>query len=500
MLLKASYDTKPRFWRRVFSVVILATLVIAVWLGVRLSRDRAVTYDRIEDHFKYGSTGGERGSGIPYSVWKLLPQVFPQYLPGRDYAALGLIYEKDQNGNLKDLPIGVSKRNVMGIDRVFVNCAICHVGSVRDTPESAPRIIVGMPSNTVDLQGFSRFLIASARDEQFTAQRLVPEIARAGTDDWINRLGLSLFGISLMRERLLMLGNRFKFLDREPDCGPGRFDTFNPPKALFNFPMDKLPPEEWIGLCDFPSIWNQGQREERKMRLHWDGNNDSVRERNRSAAFGTGATPPTLDRENIKRIEDWLLTAKPPPYPYPINEALAARGAPLYAQYCASCHGKSGSDFSGKDVGSVTPIDQIKTDRARLDSYTLELCVNQNLLYAGYGNERFSHFRKTFGYANAPLDGVWLRAPYLHNGSVPTLRDLLEPAENRPQEFYRGYDVYDPKRVGFLSDVASEKGRKFFRYETKLKGNGNYGHEGPAYGTQLSPDQKDAIVEYLKKF
>ena len=54
----------------------------------------------------------------------------------------------------------------------------------------------------------------------------------------------------------------------------------------------------------------------------------------------------------------------------------------------------------------------------------------------------FSQFRKTQGYANMPLDGLWLRAPYLHNGSVPDLRALLFP-EERPAAFYRAYDVYD---------------------------------------------------------
>ncbi len=63
---------------------------------------------------------------------------------------------------------------------------------------------------------------------------------------------------------------------------------------------------------------------------------------------------------------------------------------------------------------------------------------------------RFNHFRKTNGYANMPLDGLWLRAPYLHNGSVPTLRALLFP-EERPAVFYRGYDVYDWTNVGFVS-------------------------------------------------
>jgi hypothetical protein len=148
----------------------------------------------------------------------------------------------------------------------------------------------------------------------------------------------------------------------------------------------------------------------------------------------------------------------------------------------------------------VVPIADIGTDRARLDSYTYEVAVNQNMIFAGYGEERFSHFRKTFGYANSPLDGLWLRAPYLHNGSVPTLRDLLEPSDKRPKSFYRGYDVYDQKNVGFVADVSEEKDRKFFRYNTAETGNSNQGHEGKRYGTELPAAQKDALIEYLKTF
>jgi hypothetical protein len=236
------------------------------------------------------------------------------------------------------------------------------------------------------------------------------------------------------------------------------------------------------------------------MWLHWDGNNNSVEERNRSASFGTGAIPPTLDRPSIKKMETWLNDAQPPDYPYPIDQVLVARGAPIYAEYCARCHGETGKKFAGELVGQVTPIEQIGTDRHRLDSYSAELCANQNLLYAGYPKDRFSHFRKTFGYANQPLDGIWLRAPYLHNGSVPTLRALLNPASKRPKVFHRGYDVYDPKNVGFVSDVAAEKDRRYFEFNTALPGNGNFGHEGKIYGTELSSDAKEALIEYLKTF
>ena len=71
---------------------------------------------------------------------------------------------------------------------------------------------------------------------------------------------------------------------------------------------------------------------------------------------------------------------------------------------------------------------------------------------------RFSHFRKTNGYAGMPLDGIWLRAPYLHNGSVPTLRALLL-LDERPARFFRAYDVYDWRAVGFVSSGPEAEAR-----------------------------------------
>ena len=144
----------------------------------------------------------------------------------------------------------------------------------------------------------------------------------------------------------------------------------------------------------------------------------------------------------------------------------------------------------------MEPIDKIATDRHRLDSYTYEFAANQYTLYPD-SEYRFTHFRKTQGYANHPLDGIWARAPYLHNGSVPTLRALLDAPEARPRRFYRGYDVYDPDGVGFVHDVAEENGTRFFLFDTTLPGNGNGGH---VYAVDLTDAEKDAIVEYLKMF
>ena len=477
----------------------LLGLIAGVYALGRFTADIPVAYADAPNHFKYGSTGGERESGFPYWIWQALPKVCPEHLPGEGYRSIGFIYEGG-----KDLPVGVSKRFHLGIDRVFLNCAACHASTVRDAPGAAPRIYLGMPAHRLDLKAFETFMFNCAAGPTFRSEFIVPQIeAMAGRLSPLDRYVVYPVAISLMRERLLMLRERFAFAFSQPDWGPGRVDTFNSAKILFNFPMDQLQPKELLGASDFPSIWLQGPRMRRddgqRMELHWDGNNTRTEERNKSAAFGTGTTPPTIDLRAIGRIEDWLLSLQPPPWPYAIDTAKAARGKALYARYCASCHGQSGRDFSGARVGHVTPIQEIGTDRARLDSYTYTLAVNQATLYAGYPH-RFTGFRKTHGYANMPLDGIWLRAPYLHNGSVPTLRDLLEPATARPTAFWRGNDIIDRERVGWVADVAREPDRQFFRFDTTEPGNGNGGHEGAAYGTALAPEDKDALVEYLKTF
>lgn len=466
---------------KIVLIILFVLAIVASLLFWKFVPNAPVDYVTISDHFKYGSIGSEPANGLPYWIWKVLPDMFPEKLPvaGKGYEGFGLIQEPG-----RDTPIGFSVSRVL-IDRVGMNCAICHTGTVRDTPQSQPRIILGMPANKFDLQRYARFLYAAAADDRFTADNVLLAIQKYKRLNVLDRL-IYREAVARTREALIQQARLLSFMDSRPDWGAGRVDTFNPYKALqFNFPMHL---DHTIGAADLPVIWNQRPRE--GMQLHWDGNNTSVVERNKSAALGAGVTPVTIDIARLKRIEDWLWDLPAPKYPYPVNDQLATQGESIYQKHCASCH-----SFEGALVGKVTPIDQIGTDRARLDSYTYELLENQNTLYSGYP-WRFSHFRKTDGYANMPLDGVWLRAPFLHNGSVPTMRDLLEAPSARPTSFYRGYDVFDPIKLGFISVVAEENGIKFFKYDTSLPGNSNAGH---LYGTELSAAEKDALVEFLKK-
>jgi hypothetical protein len=238
-------------------------------------------------------------------------------------------------------------------------------------------------------------------------------------------------------------------------------------------------------------IWNQ--KAHAGYALHWDGLESSLIETIRTGAIGDGATKKSIDIKGLDRVERFIIEQKPPSFPFPIDKELAKRGEEVFVtQSCNTCHAAN-----GERTGKVIPVSEpgLDTDRHRLDMWTQEAADTYNAFAEGYP-WAFHNLRKVepAGYQAVLLDGLWLRAPFLHNGSVPTIADLLMPPEARPKRFLRGYDVYDPVKVGFISDGA-EAQRVGFDYDTSLPGNSNQGH---TYGTQLSSDDKLALIEFLK--
>jgi mono/diheme cytochrome c family protein len=464
------------------AIVLAGGLLLASLAWAVLAPARADAQGDIVEFFKYGAVGTEERAGVPYRLWRVLPVVFADKLPNRPgigYEKLGFVYE----GRDRDRPIGVTNAGGV-VKRAGLNCATCHVGTIRDGPGAQRRIVPGMPAHEMDLQAYARFLTACAQDPRYNVSTLIAAIEKDAPDfGFFEKLTYRFLVIGRTKTGILDRARENSWFDARPPQGPGRVDTFNPYKVLFNFDMSK---DTSVGTVDLPSLWNQRMR--RGMWLHWDGNNDSVEERNKSAAIGAGATPDSLDVAALGRVEAWILDLKPPPYPAGrIDTTRAARGRAVYATECAACH-----DAGAPQVGQVTPLPGIGTDSERVRSFTPELAARMNTL--GQGKPwRFSHFRKTDGYANMPLDGLWLRAPYLHNGSVPNLRALLFP-DQRPVEFYRAYDVYDWQNVGFISS-GPDAAREGVRFDTRERGNGNAGH---VYGQQLTTGQREDLLEYLK--
>jgi hypothetical protein len=97
------------------------------------------------------------------------------------------------------------------------------------------------------------------------------------------------------------------------------------------------------------------------------------------------------------------------------------------------------------------------------------------------------------GYLNSSLEAIWVRGPYLHNGSVPTLKDLLERPDRRPLTHRRGGNLLDPVRLGFQEEAKADAGT--FLFDTRSRGNGNGGH---LHGVDLPEADKMALIEYLK--
>ncbi len=469
------------------TAMIALFVVIGIYALVLFRRDIPEVHADIAEHFKYGSIGSERGAGIPYLLWKVLPDVFPEYLPdrpGTGYERFGFIYETAEH----DRPIGTSFRE-KPIGLIGLNCAVCHVGTVRESPEAEPQIVLGKPAQAFDLQAYAQFLFAVGQDARFNSDFLMPLIEDGSPDfPFTEKLLYRYIVIPRTRDALIEQAEQFAWMDLRPLSGPGRVDTFNPFNEFFG-----LEPGEnsVVGTASLPSIWNQSVRAD--MNLHWDGNNSSVDERNINAAIGAGAIKDMEDRIDlpaIERVAAWTWDQlHPVPFPEErIDLELAGQGGPIYQDNCASCHA-----LDGEYVGQVTDISEIGTDPERLNSFTEELVVFLNK--TGEGKEwAYSNFKKTNGYANMPLDGVWLRAPYLHNGSVPTLRDLLTPPDERPKTFYVGVDVFDYENVGFISNgqYAEQNG---VLHDTGVRGDGNSGH---TYGIDLSAAEIEALIEYLK--
>jgi hypothetical protein len=108
--------------------------------------------------------------------------------------------------------------------------------------------------------------------------------------------------------------------------------------------------------------------------------------------------------------------------------------------------------------------------------------------------------REQRAYKARPLHGIWATPPFLHNGSVPTLHDLLLPEEQRPKTFYVGSRLFDPVKVGYQTG----KHDGGFLFDTSLPGNANTGHQfrndggAGVIGPELSDAERYQIIEYLK--
>lgn len=251
---------------------------------------------------------------------------------------------------------------------------------------------------------------------------------------------------------------------------------------------------------DTPAWWLL----KRKKTMYYDGRTPAASVRtNMQFLLGEKSLEEFKELEPAFRdLQAYLKTLEPPKYPFPIDHGQAERGARIFKSECARCHGTYGP--GGSYPNKIIPLDVIGTDPRRALGLSDRLVAHYNATWFG---EHFPANPKMTGYQAPPLDGIWATAPYLHNGSVPTLAQLLEP-DVRPAKFTRppstDLEHYDPVRVGWKHDViddsAPPKTRRTawetsFIFDSSRFGLDNSGH---TFGDELTDGERIDLIEYLK--
>lgn len=194
----------------------------------------------------------------------------------------------------------------------------------------------------------------------------------------------------------------------------------------------------------------------------------------------------------------YLKSLNPPKYPFTINSGLADQGRTIFTQKCTTCHGTYGSNPGYPNL--LVSLKTIGTDPALSDLYTnnsAEMTYFKDWFNTGWFGNSSNGLKVVTqgGYIAPPLDGVWATAPYFHNGSVPTIEDVLN-SRNRPDYWTRSFrsDDYDPVKMGW--NYVRETGKVSpDTYDTTVKGYGKMGH---TFGDDLSDNDRKAVLEYLK--
>ena len=356
------------------------------------------------------------------------------------------------------LPMGLRRGNGPGGSKVglAIDCMACHGGTIGGTS------YVGLGNTQLDMKLlFSEMLKADGK--RLPPSTFVINSAR-GT------VNAGMFSIVLLSLR-------------NPDLS---FRTF--PLAL----------GAHLPELDVPAWWLLGK----KSTMYYDGRTDARAVRtNMQFMLGEKTLEQFKELEpTFRDIQAYFKGLTPPKYPFPIDRAKAEEGKAVFSRTCAKCHGTYGPD--AVYPSRIVELKEIGTDPARALGITPRFVAHYNSTWFG---EESPVDEEMVGYQAPPLDGIWATAPYLHNGSVPTLAALLKSSD-RPSRFYRppstDFAYYDTQAVGWKYEVPTdhpetpmpfEKSRSLF--DSSRFGLGNAGH---IFGDRLTDVERMNLIEYLK--
>ncbi len=486
-------------------------------------------------------------TGIPAIMLTAFPHVLPDIWgePEDHFKSVGFL--KDPFNPEKKLPLGLGHTNSgtiipvpvagstinVNIQAVQLTCMGCHTGRVEDENGNT-QVLVGAPNNHFDRFRFNVFRTVTHPNYNADNFRAAILASAATGPGWLypeNSLrqqealetaiflspGVAENFLDTLRQRVIAAASRSAQAISATTYGGANAPDFNGPQhglidAYSNASILVLDPsvltqEELANaapprpaFADIMSTWLQRDRPIGQ----WDGSVVSSVHRNVESAIAVTTNPSTINLDNAVVSNDFAQDLPPPAYPFDVSKKAAKKGRKLFKEYCAGCHYPGTEEiFDAEYVGTDPNRANALTDYTlpRLTAIFRASCPDILVECNNEAGEPFSDdeiIRMTGGYQALPLQGIWARAPYLHNGSVPTLEALL--TGNRPAQFYRGNASYDQEKVGFTWDVAESD--NVMLYDTTLDGFSNAGHDTPEFNGDVDwanePQKLYYLLEYLK--
>ncbi|MEL6863723.1 MAG: hypothetical protein AAFP19_04855 [Bacteroidota bacterium] len=410
--------------------------------------------------FYYLIQGAYLGSGIPYEIFKKEVE--------EDRAAFA------QKSNLPS-PYGFAVfESPFGVEVMNGTCFSCHAGAVDG------EVILGVGNSLNNNQG-SLKLPAKLMNFQVRRKYRKDTAALASFDD---------FGtyFSHMAPRIQT---------NNPGSNPAARIAescmrFRDPVDLSYTPEAQYPIRNYNLGSDTPALWHL----KKKNALYYTavGRGDFTKLLFQASVLGIkDSTAARLAQQKFVHITAWIRSLEAPPYPRVIDEPLAQKGKAIFLEKCKGCHGTY--DSPEYYPNKVVSIDLIGTDPLYA-SYAADSKIVDWYNKSWFATSQpKSWFEPEQGYIAPPLDGIWATAPYLHNGSVPTLYEVLN-SSSRPTYWERSKDSkdFDWKKVGWQYE-SKKKGKGKMTFDSTLPGYGNQGH---TFADELSDAERWALVEYLK--
>ena len=476
-------------------------------------------------------------TGTPAIVFRVLPELFPEIwgAPEEKLASVGL--GPDPWDPSRILPLGISfvpdlKNTIdmppfgtVALNAVNFTCSTCHVGRVVDG-DGTTLPIIAAPS-LFNVGSYQKNLFNSVNHPDFTAAN-IQAVLYGKPPGW-------LYGADHVSQEVL---DRTVFLAKGPEILQGLKTAINTAVALraqtlsaytYNVPnpptpmagmIDVLGSGAIVGLdpstmspeeieaalppapapSDIMATWRQDDR----VAAQWDNSLPVLTYRLIGSSLSAGINAlDWINFDNIAAQVHFIPYLPAAPYPFDVKRSSAARGARVFRQACAGCH-QPGSDalyppeVTGTDAGRADVITDFSAATLlgifRSQCLDPDLCLDEN--GEAYSDDEL--LQNTRAYTALPLTGIWATAPFLHNGSVPTLNHLL--AGERPDTFYRGNMTYDQDLVGFTWDQADNPNA--ILYDTSQAGYSNAGHDGPEFNGGIDWDAEPRklwdLLEYLK--